>query len=40
MKPYGMFVVEMFLPYHELPKEPIKKQSVYQVLEGHIHLSY
>lgn len=46
-RPYGMFVgskdelydVETFLLYHELPKEPLKKQSVYQVLEGHTHLS-
>ncbi|KPN14815.1 lysophospholipase [Bacillus australimaris] len=47
-RPYGMFVgsedelydIETFLSYHELPKEPIiKKQSVYQVLEGHTHLS-
>ncbi|WHF26349.1 hypothetical protein QJS65_16310 [Bacillus altitudinis] len=45
-RPYGMFVgskdelfdVETVLPYHELKKR-IKKQSVYQVLEGHTHLS-
>ncbi|WP_337902923.1 hypothetical protein [Bacillus altitudinis] len=46
-RPYGMFVgskdelfdVETVLPYHELPKKRIKKQSVYQVLEGYTHLS-
>ncbi|MCY7675549.1 alpha/beta hydrolase [Bacillus safensis] len=46
-RPYGMFVgskdelydVETFLHYHEMPMEPIKKQSVYQVMEGHTHLS-
>ncbi|MFB8735693.1 hypothetical protein ACEQPO_24355 [Bacillus sp. SL00103] len=25
--------------YHELPNEEIKQQSVYEVLEGHTHLS-
>ncbi|PRO42234.1 lysophospholipase [Bacillus sp. LLTC93] len=46
-QPYGMFVgsedelfeVEKFLPYHALPNNQIKKQSVYQVLAGHTHLS-
>lgn len=46
-QPYGMFVgsedelyeVEKFRPYHELPDEEIKEQSIYQVLEGHTHLS-
>ncbi|MFX0569441.1 alpha/beta fold hydrolase [Bacillus pumilus] len=46
-RPYAMLVgsedelydIEKFPAYHELPDETIRKQSVYQVLDGHTHLS-
>ncbi|MEK4322418.1 hypothetical protein MHH24_09120 [Bacillus sp. FSL K6-3221] len=46
-RPYAMLVgsedelfdIEKFPAYHELPNESIQQQSVYQVLDGHTHLS-
>lgn len=46
-RPYAMIVgsedelydIEKFSAYHELPNEEIKQQSVYEVLDGHTHLS-
>lgn len=46
-QPYAMLVgsedelydIEKMSAYHELPHEEIKQQSVYEVLDGHTHLS-